>query len=108
MSNSLVAFALPDVLRKPLPAFGYAAQGPTRHRKPRGEPRPLPPGGAKALVEKTCGSGCHSMDVVNGQRMNEAQWNAMVRSMVARGAQASDAQVRVIVDYLAKTLGSSH
>ena len=48
------------------------------------------------------------MDAVNGQRLNEAQWNAMVRNMVARGAQASDAQVRVIVDYLTKTLGSSH
>jgi hypothetical protein len=29
----------------------------------------------------------------------------MVRSMVARGAQASDAEVKLIVEYLAKTLG---
>jgi hypothetical protein len=28
-----------------------------------------------------------------------------VQSMVARGAQASDAEVTVIVDYLTKTLG---
>ena len=107
VSNSLVAFALPDVLRKPLPPSVTQ-----RRNRPApeaaGEPRPLPPGGAKALVEKTCGSGCHTMDAVNGQRLNEAQWNAMVRNMVARGAQASDAQVRVIVDYLTKTLGSSH
>ena len=107
VSNSLVAFALPDVLRKPLPP-SVTQRGNRPAPEAAGEPRPLPPGGAKALVEKTCGSGCHTMDAVNGQRLNEAQWNAMVRSMVARGAQASDAQVRVIVDYLTKTLGSGH
>jgi len=68
-------------------------------------PVELPAGGAKALVEKTCGTGCHSVEVVTSQRMNEKEWNAVVQSMVARGAQASDAEVKVIVDYLAKTLG---
>jgi cytochrome c5 len=37
--------------------------------------------------------------------MNEHAWNLAARSMVARGAQASDAEVKAIVDYLAKTLG---
>ena len=61
--------------------------------------------GRKALVEKTCGTGCHSMEVVTSQRMSGTEWNAVVRTMVARGAQASDAEVKVIVEYLAKTLG---
>ncbi len=37
--------------------------------------------------------------------MNESEWNAVVQGMVARGAPASDAEIKVIVDYLAKTLG---
>jgi cytochrome c5 len=45
------------------------------------------------------------VEVVTSQRMNEKEWNAVVQSMVARGAQASDAEVKAIVDYLAKTLG---
>ena len=65
----------------------------------------LPPGGAKALVQKTCGTSCHSVEVVTSQRMNETEWNAMVQSMVARGAPASDAEAKIIAEYLAKTLG---
>jgi deoxyribose-phosphate aldolase len=43
--------------------------------------------------------------VVTSQRMKESDWNAVVQNMVARGAQASDAEVKVIVEYLGKTLG---
>jgi hypothetical protein len=37
--------------------------------------------------------------------MNKAEWTAVVQNMVAHGAQASDAEVDVIVEYLAKALG---
>ena len=37
--------------------------------------------------------------------MTEAEWKAIVQAMVARGAQASDAEAKVIVEYLGKTLG---
>jgi len=56
-------------------------------------------------VEKTCGTGCHSLDVLASQRTDEKGWNAIVQSMVARGAQASDAEVKAIVEYLAKNYG---
>jgi glucose dehydrogenase len=111
MSNSLVAFALPDVPRKPLPdsvAKMVAAAAAARRGQPKVgtfTPLALPAGGAKALVEKTCGTGCHSVEVVTSQRMNAAEWNAVVQNMVARGAPASDAKVKVIVDYLSKTVG---
>jgi quinoprotein glucose dehydrogenase len=111
LSNSLVAFALPDVPRKPLPAAVAKAVAATAAAQ-RGLPKigafapvELPKGGEKALVEKTCGTGCHSVEVVTSQRMSEKDWNAMVQGMVARGAQASDAEVKIIVDYLSKTLG---
>jgi quinoprotein glucose dehydrogenase len=111
LSNSLVAFALPDVSRKPLPASvakAVAANAAATRGVPKVgafAPLVLPAGGAKALVEKTCGTGCHSVEVVTSQRMNAAEWNSVVQGMVARGAQASDAEVQVIVDYLATTLG---
>jgi hypothetical protein len=68
-------------------------------------PLVLPAGEAKALVEKTCGTGCHAVEVVTSQRMNQAEWSAIVANMVARGATASDAEAGAIVEYLAKTLG---
>ena len=109
-SNSLVAFALPDVPRKPLPVSvskavaAAAAAQPGTPKVGAFTPVALPPGGAKALVEKTCGTGCHSIDVVTSQRMNREEWSALVRNMVARGAEASDAEVKLIVEYLGKTL----
>jgi glucose dehydrogenase len=111
LSNSLVAFALPDVSRKPLPVSiskAVAAAAAARRGLPKVgafAPVVLPAGGAKALVEKTCGVSCHSVEVVTSQRMNEKDWNAIVQNMVARGAPASDAEVKVIVEYLGKTLG---
>jgi quinoprotein glucose dehydrogenase len=109
-SNSLVAFALPDVPRKPLPvsvskavAAAAAAQAGTP-KLGAFTPVVLPAGEAKALVEKTCGTGCHSVEVVTSQRMKPSDWNALVQNMVARGAEASDAQVKAIVEYLGKTL----
>lgn len=111
LSNTLVAFALPDVPRKPLPASvtkAVTAAAAARRGQPQVgtfAPVALPAGGAKALVEKTCGTGCHSIEVVTSQRMNAKDWDAIVQNMVARGAQASDADVKTIVDYLTKTLG---
>src|SRR2546423_7877998 len=111
LSNTLVAYALPDVPRKPLPASvskAVAAAAAARRGLPKVgafAPVELPKGGAKALVEKTCGTGCHSVEVVTSQRMNEKEWNAVVQGMVARGAKASDSEVKVIVEYLGKTLG---
>lgn len=109
--NTLVAFALPDVPRKPLPpavSKAVAAAAAARRGVPKVgtfAPAVLPAGGAKALVDKTCGTGCHTVEVVTSQRMSASDWNAVVQNMVARGAQASEAEVQAIVEYLGKTLG---
>jgi glucose dehydrogenase len=111
VGNTLVAFALPDVPRKPLPVTvskAVAAAAAARRGIPQVgpfAPAVLPPGGAKVLVDKTCGTGCHAVEVVTSQRKNAADWNAVVQNMVARGAQASEAEVKAIVEYLSGTLG---
>jgi quinoprotein glucose dehydrogenase len=103
LSNSLVAFALPDVPRKPLPVYVTAAETPQNADSSKSVI--LPPGGAKELVRRTCGTSCHSVDVLASQRMDKNGWNALVQNMVARGAQASNAEIAVIVEYLAANAG---
>ena len=97
---------LPDVPRKPLPisvSKAVASAAAARRGTPNVgsfAPAVLPAGGAKALVEKTCETGCHSVEVVTSQRMNEKEWNAIVQSMVARGARASDAEAKAIATFV--------
>jgi hypothetical protein len=103
-----VAFALPDVIRRPFlkAKGGVAAAKSGTPTLGHSAPATLPAGGAKALVERTCGTACHSMEVVTSQRLSTKDWNAVVQSMVARGALASDPEVKAIVGYLAKTFGA--
>ena len=56
-------------------------------------------------MDKTCRKGRHAIGVVTSQRMTASEWNAVVQNMVARGATASDDEVKAIVDYIAATLG---
>jgi hypothetical protein len=58
-------------------------------------------------MERTCGTGCHSVEVVTSQRMSAKEWNAIVQTMIARGARVSDPESKAIVQYLAKTFGRS-
>lgn len=109
-SNTLVAFALPDLTRKPLPARvgkGIASAREAQKGQPKvgaHTPLNLPPSEARSLVERTCGTGCHSIEVVTSQRLSGPQWREMVQNMVARGARANDAQLNAIIDYLTQTL----
>lgn len=110
LSDSLVAFALPDVRRKPLPASVIAAAasalGKNKQNSGSTAALTLPPGGAKELVKKTCGTSCHSLDVLASQRTDQAGWNVLVQHMVARGARASNPEINVIVQYLATNFGN--
>ncbi len=99
LSDSLVAFALPDSSHQAAPAVVTDAASPT----PTGPAAAL--GNPKDLLQRTCGSTCHSLDVIASQRADANGWNTIVQTMVARGAQANDAEIKAIVDYLAKTAG---
>jgi competence protein ComEA len=64
----------------------------------------LPEGPGKKLVEDTCG-GCHGVDAVMSQRATRDGWESIVGDMVSRGASGSDADIKTIIDYLAKNFG---
>jgi glucose dehydrogenase len=99
-SDSLIAFALGD---KPVTA-PVTSKVETPAPRPMG-PTVLPDAPNKALVQRTCGATCHPISVVTGVRRDRAAWGAMVENMVTRGATAKDAEIKLIVDYLATHFG---
>ncbi|PWT85934.1 MAG: hypothetical protein C5B56_13250 [Proteobacteria bacterium] len=64
----------------------------------------LPDGAGKDAVAKACFS-CHGSGNFRKSRLTKDEWAEQVADMVDRGAQASDAEVTAIVDYLAQNFG---
>ena len=62
----------------------------------------LPPGPGHDLTVRVC-SGCHSPDLATTQRLSAQEWNALVQTMAARGAMATDQEFDTITDYLARS-----
>jgi competence protein ComEA len=60
----------------------------------------LPDGPGKAETEKLC-SNCHELARSVSLRQDRAGWSATIDKMVAMGATASDAEIRLVTDYLA-------
>jgi hypothetical protein len=56
----------------------------------------------KTLVENTCSS-CHGVDLIEGHKADKANWEILIKNMVAMGANLKDEQVPVLAEYLAKT-----
>jgi cytochrome c5 len=54
------------------------------------------------LLDARC-SVCHSADRPKKARNTAAQWEKIVTSMIAKGAQLTETEKTVLVDYLAKT-----
>jgi hypothetical protein len=61
----------------------------------------LPEGPGKAQISTAC-TVCHAITQVTSQRRTKAEWADTVDQMIARGAQVSDADYKIIVDYLGK------
>jgi competence protein ComEA len=61
----------------------------------------LPDGEGKALVQKAC-SKCHGLVGIIRARNSKEAWAGIVDDMVSRGAEGSDEELEVIIDYLAK------
>ena len=58
----------------------------------------------KKILEDSC-TACHDLDLVSGQHLSKDEWQSIVASMVAKGANLSDKDAPVLVEYLAKTYG---
>jgi hypothetical protein len=64
----------------------------------------LPDGEGKAVVVRVC-SGCHEVGIVAAKQMSKAEWTDVVDEMREKGANASDKEAQVIVNYLVKYFG---
>jgi hypothetical protein len=61
----------------------------------------LPDGPGKLLVESQCSS-CHGLEQVVAHRDTKDGWSSVVDYMVSRGMAATNEEVTIMVDYLAK------
>jgi mono/diheme cytochrome c family protein len=64
----------------------------------------LPEAPGKALIQTACGQ-CHGLDVVVSQRRSRDGWTEVVSQMVGNGAELSDADYNLVIEYLATNLG---
>lgn len=103
-SDSLIAFSIGEISAPSSGTTVSRVEAPLTGARPAG-PVILPEGPGKAIVQRTCGATCHSLDAVTGQRRDRTAWAAMVDNMIARGANAKDSDVKSIVDYLVTHFG---
>jgi competence ComEA-like helix-hairpin-helix protein len=68
------------------------------------QPQELPEAKGKDLYEKICGA-CHGTDVVFKTRTTKEKWKDTVDEMASRGAEGTDEQLDIIIDYLARCFG---
>ncbi len=60
----------------------------------------LPDGPGKAIVQRMC-VGCHKVKVIASKHATKDQWSTIVQQMVSRGADGTDEEIDIVVDYLA-------
>jgi len=64
----------------------------------------LPGGTGKAALMSTC-TQCHGLNLITDKRQTKEQWSTTVDQMQERGAEVTDEQAGLIVDYLAAHFG---
>jgi len=64
----------------------------------------LPDGPGKAAVEKMC-SKCHDLEGVVHNRNTREGWEMVVDEMIARGAEGTDQEIDLVIEYLAANFG---
>lgn len=64
----------------------------------------LPEGAGKAAVQAAC-TQCHGVDVITRQPRSRDDWMDVVARMIGNGAQLSDDDYNLVIDYLATDLG---
>jgi len=64
----------------------------------------LPEGPGKSLVSTQCVN-CHALDVALSKRGTPAEWSAILKTMIERGAVITDADAAIIASYLGQNFG---
>ncbi|MBU0703408.1 MAG: hypothetical protein KKC18_06035 [Chloroflexi bacterium] len=78
---------------------------PAQTLEPTQEPAIQPiPGDGETLLQERC-TLCHSLDRVKRSQKSREEWKQTVSRMVGKGAELSDDEQAVLVDYLAETYG---
>jgi cytochrome c5 len=65
---------------------------------------PLPDGPGKSQFSTQCVN-CHALDVALSKRGTAAEWSAILKTMVERGATITDADAAIIAGYLGQHFG---
>jgi len=69
------------------------------------EPTEAPVEEAQVLLEERC-TVCHTLDRVQSSQKSREEWESTVTRMVEYGAQLTDEERAVLLDYLAATYGN--
>ncbi len=80
-----------------------AAQTPS---EPADKHERLPAGQGRELTIRVC-SQCHDPEVVADQQLDSAGWKNLVDQMASKGADATDAELAEIINYLATAFPAS-
>ena len=64
----------------------------------------LPEGKGKEIVEVTC-SACHGLTNVTNGHNSKAEWGYIVSDMISRGALLEEAEIPIVIAYLAEHFG---
>ena len=93
-------------IRKPAPSITeiLSAQPPVAAGGRGGRAAVLAPPDPKQILEKGCTS-CHDLNRVTSKNLSQAEWQGVVDQMKGRGAEVSDAETSILIDYLVKTYG---
>ena len=64
----------------------------------------LPEGPGKDLAEMLC-TYCHGADRIVDQRLDREGWDSVISAMMSEGAEVTDDEFSILLDYLVKNLG---
>jgi cytochrome c oxidase cbb3-type subunit III len=61
--------------------------------------------GARAVVQKICGSTCHALERATVSPRSRAQWEDVISKMISMGAKGTDEELATVLNYLATNYG---
>ena len=84
------------------------AQFPILNSHPNGKVTQIRPleGPGNNVLEGTC-TVCHNLDRVTSKQYDKDEWEGIVQSMRDKGAELSDDDATVLVEYLVKNFGKT-